>query len=88
MAKQTQTRAERYGVKEGTVFTVCDGELVLELTVAEKGWYAVTSPLEPGVNTQAKSIEEAFYMARDAMQGLREVRAKHHEAVEAAARAA
>lgn len=61
------------------MYTVCDGDLVLHLQPAENGWYAVTSPLDPGVTTQAKSIEEAFYMARDAMQGLREVRAMLHE---------
>ena len=61
---------------------------MLELTVAEDGWYAVTSPLDPGVTTQAKSIEEAFFMARDAMEGLRQVRAEYHDAVKSAARAA
>ena len=64
-----------------TIFTVCDGELVLHLRPAPGGWYAVSSPLEPGVNTQAKSIEEAFEMARDAMAALRAARAKYQDAI-------
>lgn len=57
-------------------FTVSDGKLVLFLTPAEDGWYAVTSPLDPAVITQAKSVEEAFRMAYDALKCLGEARAQ------------
>ena len=62
--------------KKSRKFTVCDGELVLELQPAGKGWYAVTSPMEPNLHTQAKTIEDAFDMAREAIQELRQVRRK------------
>ena len=58
-------------------YTVSDGELVLTLEALpreEGGGYGVTSPLEPQLVTEAQSIEEAFAMARDAIQGLRESR--------------
>ena len=60
--------------KKPKKFTVCDGDLVLELQPAGDGWYCVTSPMDPGVTTQAKSIEEAFDMARDAMKCLKDAR--------------
>lgn len=78
MAKSKRT--EKFRPPEGTTYTVCDGDLVLHLQPAESGWYAVTSPLEPHLHTQAKSIEEAFFMARDAMEGLRQLRAENREA--------
>lgn len=53
------------------VFTVDDGKLVLALRPAENGWYAVSSPVDPRLHTQAKSLEEAFVMARDAFKLLR-----------------
>jgi predicted RNase H-like HicB family nuclease len=59
-------RAKRY--------TVSDGKLVLVLQEEEKGWFTVTSPLDPAVITQARSIREAFSMARDAMAALAESR--------------
>ncbi len=59
-------RAKRY--------TISDGKLVLTLEEAERGWYCVSSPLEPSLQTQAKSIPEAFEMARDAMNELRKYR--------------
>lgn len=65
-------------------FSVTDGELVLQLQPAEDGWYAVTSPVEPHLHTQAKSIEEAFEMARDALEGLAEVRAQYRDAIDSA----
>jgi predicted RNase H-like HicB family nuclease len=65
----------------GKQFTVSDGELVLTLTVAEDGWYAVESPLDPSLITQGKTIEECFYMAYDALEGLREVRKEYREAI-------
>jgi len=61
-------------------YTVSDGELVLTLeTLPEKdgGRYGVTSPLEPQLVTEAKTLEEAFAMARDAMQALRESSQKY-----------
>lgn len=51
-------------------YTVSDGKLVLTLTEDEDGWYTVTSPIEPALVTQAKSIKEAFVMARDAIASL------------------
>src|SRR4051794_1893001 len=57
-------------------YTVSDGKLVLVMRPAGKGWYAVTSPLDPGLITQARSVEEAFYMAYDAQKCLRSARAK------------
>jgi len=55
-------------------YIVCDGVLTLSLQPAEGGWYAVTSPLDPQLITQAKSIEEAFEMAYDAQKSLAEAR--------------
>lgn len=55
-------------------YIVSDGKLVLHLTPDEGGWYTVTSPVEPGLVTMAKSIPEAFEMATDAIKGLREAR--------------
>lgn len=58
----------------GKTYTVSDGELVLKLEEAGDGWFCVTAPFEQGLVTQAKTIEEAFEMAYDAREGLREVR--------------
>lgn len=55
-------------------YNVTDGKLVLTLEDAGRGWYAVTSPMDPAVQTQAKSIPEAFERARDAMAELRKYR--------------
>jgi len=38
-------------------YTVTDGKLVLVLEPSEKGWYAVSSPFDPALITQAKSLE-------------------------------
>jgi predicted RNase H-like HicB family nuclease len=59
-------------------YTVSDGELVLALTEDEDGWYTVTSPMEPALVTQAKTIREAFVMARDAITALGESRSDAH----------
>lgn len=56
-------------------YTVSDGDLVLTLQEAEEGGYVVTSPLDPGITTEAESLEEAFEMARDAREALRVARA-------------
>jgi predicted RNase H-like HicB family nuclease len=47
-------------------YIVTDGEMVLELLVAEEGGYTVRSPFIRGLNTEADTLEEAFEMARDA----------------------
>ena len=54
-------------------YTVSDGELVLTLEPLleeDGGGYGVTSPLEPQLVTEAETIEQAFEMARDAIEGL------------------
>ena len=64
----------------GKVFTVSDGELVLQLEVLPAGepWrYGVTSPLDPQLITEANTVEEAFEMARDALEALRDSRRKY-----------
>ena len=60
--------------KKKKQFTVHDGKLILILEPAEEGGYAVTSPIDPGLNTQAETIEEAFEMAYDAAAGLKAAR--------------
>lgn len=52
-------------------YTVSDGKLVLTLEAADEGGYVVTSPLYPGLVTEANDIPEAFEMARDALKALR-----------------
>ncbi len=59
-----------------TSYTITDGQLVLTLTEAEEGGYIVTSPMDPELVTEAETVAEAFEMARDALEGLRESRAK------------
>lgn len=56
-------------------YTVSDGQLVLVLTEAEEGGFVVTSPMDPELITEAETIVEAFEMARDALDGLRQSRA-------------
>jgi predicted RNase H-like HicB family nuclease len=51
-------------------YNVTDGKMLLTLQEDEDGWYVVTSPTDPALITQAKSIREAFVMARDAQAGL------------------
>ena len=57
-------------------YTVSDGTLMLTLEVAEEGGYCVTSPLDPQLNTQAETLEEAFENAYDAQELLIQVRAR------------
>lgn len=57
-------------------FTVTDGKLVLTLTEFPEGGYLVTSPFYPGLITEAKTISEAFFMARDAKTALEKSRKK------------
>ena len=56
-------------------YHVSDGKLLLALTPDEDGWFTVTSPIDPAMITQARTIEEAFAMARDAFSLLAESRA-------------
>ena len=53
-------------------YTISDGKLVLTLEEAEEGGFIVTSPLDPGLNTEAETVAEAFEMARDASTVQRE----------------
>ena len=55
-------------------FTVTDGKMILILEEAEEGGYTVTSPIDPGVVTEAETISEAFENARDVMTELRAAR--------------
>jgi predicted RNase H-like HicB family nuclease len=57
-------------------YTISDGKLVLTLEEAEEGGFIVSSPLYPGLWTQAESIPEAFENARDAMKALVAARRK------------
>ena len=68
----------------GKIFVVSDNDLVLHLEVMPEGepWrYGVTSPFEPQLITEANSVEEAFAMARDAIEGLRICREKYAERI-------
>ena len=61
----------------GKTYTVSDGDLVLKLEVLSEedgGGFGVTSPMEPSLITEANSLDEAFSMARDAIQSLNEAR--------------
>ena len=59
-------------------YTVSDGKMVLTLTEDEGGWYTVTSPTDPAMITQAKTIREAFRMAKDAFEALAASRSDPH----------
>jgi predicted RNase H-like HicB family nuclease len=59
-------------------FLVSDGELTLQLWPAEEGGYNVTCPWDPSLITQGESVEDAFEMAYDAQQALREARSKRY----------
>jgi predicted RNase H-like HicB family nuclease len=54
----------------GKKYTVSDGKVVLTLEEAEEGGFVVSSPLDPGLWTQAESVAEAFENARDALREL------------------
>ena len=55
-------------------YTVCDGDLTLVLEAAEEGGFVVTCPSDPALITQGETLDEAFAMARDARNLLREFR--------------
>jgi predicted RNase H-like HicB family nuclease len=57
-------------------YQVSDGKLLLTLEPDNDGWFVVTSPTDPAMITQARSIEEAFTMARDAFAALATSRAE------------
>ncbi len=73
-AKKRSTR--KSAAAEPRTYTVSDGELMLTLTPAEEGGFVVTSPLDPELVTEADSVEEAFEMARDALDALHASRKK------------
>lgn len=57
-------------------YTISDGKLVLTLAEAGEGGFVVSSPLYPGLLTQAESVPEAFDNARDALKALAAARRK------------
>jgi len=57
-------------------YTISDGKLVLTLAVAAEGGFVVSSPLYPGLWTQAETVPEAFENARDALKALAAARRK------------
>jgi antitoxin HicB len=63
--------ASESAAKRPTRYIVTDGELVLELELDDEvGGYTVTSPFNPGLVTEAETLEGAFEMARDALEAL------------------
>lgn len=57
-------------------YTISNGKLVLTLEEAVEGGFVVSSPLYPGLWTQAESVSEAFDNARDAIKALAAARRK------------
>ena len=57
-------------------YSVTDGRLTLTLEEAFEGGYIVTSLMDPQLVTEAKTIAEAFVMARDALATLKTSRTK------------
>jgi predicted RNase H-like HicB family nuclease len=55
-------------------YQISDGKLLLTLEPDSDGWFVVTSPIDPAMITQARTIEEAFTQARDAFAALAESR--------------
>lgn len=90
MSTTTRTRAPRPVRSAKTArkrYTISDGTLMLNLEVEGK-WLIVTSPLDPELVTQARSIEEAFRMAYDAKSLLEKYRAELAKETKARAKAA
>lgn len=71
--KKTHTAGKRY--------TVTDGTLVLLLESDGGDYFTVTSPFDPELVTQAKTIEEAFFMAYDAQEMLDQCRSEMYEMI-------
>lgn len=63
-------------MKRSKRYTVSDGKITLYLEEADEGGFVVTSPLDPGLITEAETIEQAFANAHDAAKSLRQSRAK------------
>ena len=59
---------------------VSDGELGQFLWLGGRGWICRDLALDPALNTLAESVEEAFVMARDAWELLKEFRSAETEA--------
>lgn len=57
-------------------YMVTDGDLVLNIQSDGGKWLVVTCPFDPELITQARNIDEAFYMAYDAKKLLEECRAE------------
>ncbi len=55
-------------------YQVSDGKLLLTMQPESGGWFVVTSPIDPAMITQARTIDEAFEMARDAFAALADSR--------------
>jgi len=55
-------------------YHVSDGSLLLTLEPDGDGWFVVTSPIDPAMITQARTIKEAFVQARDAFAALADSR--------------
>jgi predicted RNase H-like HicB family nuclease len=72
MAKKAAKRKKPSA--EPQTFLTTDGDLVLEITPSDDGWLCVSAPFVPGLNTQAKTIAEAFELAHEVRQELEEVR--------------
>jgi predicted RNase H-like HicB family nuclease len=49
--------------------------MVLTLQPDSDGWFVVTSPIDPAMITQARTVEEAFAQAKDAFAALADSRA-------------
>jgi len=55
-------------------YQISDGKLLLTLQPDVGGWFVVTSPIDPAMITQARTVEEAFSQARDAFAALADSR--------------
>lgn len=55
-------------------YQVSDGKLLLTLQPDSDGWFVVTSPIDPAMITEARTIEEAFSQAHDAFAALADSR--------------
>ncbi|HQY87199.1 MAG TPA: hypothetical protein PK402_00980 [Tepidisphaeraceae bacterium] len=56
-------------------YQISDGKIVLTLQPDDDGWFTVTSPTDPAMITQARTIDEAFTLAKDAFAALADSRA-------------
>ena len=85
MARSVSTRRRQKSRRDpfrAVKYTVTDGQLVLVLETCEEGGYCVTCPFDPGLITEAGTLEEAFEMARDAAECLRASWAKDFKALD------